>query len=174
MSELIENINNKKELLKHIILQIHKGEAPDQVRTRLKELLGSVPYDIVVEVEQELIQEGLPEEEVIKLCDIHSEVLEGSIDQSGARSIPPGHPADVFKKENVALTKLTEELLQQYNLVNKNKTEKKSISSRINKSTYDKLVSVSNKVSHRFYDRKVAYMVNKILLDWTKQEEANI
>lgn len=124
MSELIENINNKKELLKHIILQIHKGEAPDQVRTRLKELLGSVPYDIVVEVEQELIQEGLPEEEVIKLCDIHSEVLEGSIDQSGARSIPPGHPADVFKKENVALTKLTEELLQQYNLVNKNKTEK--------------------------------------------------
>ena len=58
--------------------------------------------------------------------------------------------------------------------MNKNKTEKKSISSRINKSTYDKLVSVSNKVSHRFYDRKVAYMVNKILLDWTKQEEANI
>ena len=58
--------------------------------------------------------------------------------------------------------------------MNKNKTEKKSISSRINKSTYDKLVSVSNKVSHRFYDRKVAYMVNKILLDWTKKEEANI
>ena len=58
--------------------------------------------------------------------------------------------------------------------MNKNKTEKKSISSRINKSTYDKLVSVSNKASHRFYDRKVAYMVNKILLDWTKKEEANI
>ena len=58
--------------------------------------------------------------------------------------------------------------------MNKNKTEKKSISSRINKSTYDKLVSVSNKVSHRFYDRKVAYMVNKILLDWTKKKEANI
>jgi hypothetical protein len=58
--------------------------------------------------------------------------------------------------------------------MNKNKIEKTSISSRINKSTYNKLVSVSKKASHRFYDRKVAYMVNKILLDWAKKEEANI
>ena len=54
------------------------------------------------------------------------------------------------------------------------KVLKKSISSRINKSTYDKLVSASKKANHRFYDRKVAYMVNKILLDWAKKEEANI
>jgi len=52
-----------------------------------------------------------------------------------------------------------------------NKTEKKSISSRINKSTYDKLVSASKKADHRFYDRKVAYMVNKILDDWADKEK---
>ena len=47
---------------------------------------------------------------------------------------------------------------------------KKSISSRIDKSTYDKLVKVSKVKGHRFFDRKVAYMVNKILEDWADKE----
>ncbi len=71
----MDNINpenaRKKELLKHMILQLHNGEAPDEVRGRLVELLKSIPYNEVVEVEQELINEGLPEEEVLQFCDIH-------------------------------------------------------------------------------------------------------
>ncbi len=102
--------NRKKELLKHMILQLHKGEAPDAVRGRLAELLQTIPYNEVVEVEQELINEGLPEEEVLKFCDIHTQVLEGHIDQSGARDIPSGHPVDTFKKENRELLKLTKTL----------------------------------------------------------------
>jgi thermostable 8-oxoguanine DNA glycosylase len=51
------------------------------------------------------------------------------------------------------------------------KVLKKSISSRINKSTYDKMVAASKKVGHRFYDRKVAYMVNKVLDDWADKEK---
>ena len=43
MSELIENAQRRKELLKHMILQLHKGEAPDQVRDQLVRLLGQVP-----------------------------------------------------------------------------------------------------------------------------------
>ncbi|MDZ7738464.1 MAG: hypothetical protein U5K32_05235 [Bacteroidales bacterium] len=37
---------------------------------------------------------------LLKLCDIHGEVLEGHIDLSNMKSIPEGHPVDVFKKEN--------------------------------------------------------------------------
>jgi DUF438 domain-containing protein len=110
MSEYINNSEKRKELLKHMILQLHKGEAPDLVRGRLVELLKSIPYDEVVEVEQELISEGLPVEEVLKLCDVHSMVLDGHIDLSGAKPVPPGHPVDTFKKENRELEKLTEEL----------------------------------------------------------------
>ena len=69
-----------------MILQLHNGEAPDLVKKRLAELLTSIPYDEVVEVEQELISEGLPVEEVLKLCDIHQLVLDGHIDQSGAKT----------------------------------------------------------------------------------------
>jgi len=103
MSEIINNSEKRKELLKHMILQLHSGEAPEQVRSSLMNLLRSIPYNEVVETEQELISEGLPVEEVLKLCDIHTAVLDGSIDTSGAKTVPPGHPADTFLQENRAL-----------------------------------------------------------------------
>jgi len=100
MSELINNPEQRKELLKHMILQLHEGIAPQEIRMRLAELMQKIPYGEVVEVEQELINEGLPETEVLRLCDIHTEALEGSIDLTGAKIVPPGHPVDTFQKEN--------------------------------------------------------------------------
>ena len=100
MSELINNSKHRKEKLKELILKLHQGENPMQVRTELINTLQQIPYGEVVEVEQELINEGLPETEVLKLCDIHGDVLEGHIDLSGAQTIPEGHPVDVFKNEN--------------------------------------------------------------------------
>lgn len=103
MSEMINNDRQRKELLKHMILQLHKGVAPEAVRQQLAELMGQVPYEDVVAVEQELIAEGLPTEEVLKLCDIHGAVLKGQIDHSGARTAPAGHPVHTFIQENRAL-----------------------------------------------------------------------
>ena len=70
-----------------------------------------------MEVEQELISEGLPVEEVLKLCDIHQMVLDGHIDQSGAKPVPEGHPVDTFKKENLELEKVINELEQLFDKV---------------------------------------------------------
>ncbi len=103
MSELINNAEKRRELLKHLILQLHKGEAPEQVKTQLKRILGQVPYNEVMLVEKELIEEGLPLTEVLKLCDIHSAVLKGDIDHSGAKTAPPGHPVHTFLNENRAI-----------------------------------------------------------------------
>lgn len=103
MSEYINNSSQRKEMLKHLILELHRGTAPEQVKKRLMEMLKAVPYNEVVEVEQELIAEGLPESEILKLCDIHAAVLDGSIDTSHAKNVPPGHPVDTFKQENRAL-----------------------------------------------------------------------
>lgn len=103
MSEILEHARRRKELLKHMILQLHEGEAPEVVRPQLVRLLGQVPYNEVVEVEQELISEGLPVEEVLRLCDVHTEALQGAISQADAKTAPPGHPVDVFRQENRAL-----------------------------------------------------------------------
>ncbi len=123
MSELLNNSSKRKELLKHLILQLHDNEAPEVVRKRLIEVLSSVPYNEVVEVEQELIAEGLPEEEILRLCDIHTAVLEGTIDVSGAKAVPAGHPVDTFKQENRALEEYIEKAKALFNEGNKLKDE---------------------------------------------------
>jgi len=110
MSELINNSQSRKELLKHMILQLHEGVAPEAVRARLVELMSKIPYGEVVEVEQELIAEGLPEAEVLRLCDIHSQALEGHIDLSGMKIVAPGHPVDTFRRENRELEKVVKDL----------------------------------------------------------------
>lgn len=106
MSELINNSSFRKTKLKELILRLHKGENPALVRSELLNTLQQIPYGEVVEVEQELISEGLPESEVLKLCDVHGEVLDGHIDQADAAEVPEGHPADVFRKENTELRKV--------------------------------------------------------------------
>ena len=103
MSELINNIEKRKQLLKHMILQLHDGKEPEVVRSQLIELLGQVPYGEVVEVEQELISEGLPQEDVIKLCDVHSKALKGVVSEDESELVPAGHPVHTFKQENRAL-----------------------------------------------------------------------
>lgn len=104
MSEYINNASRRKEELRELLLQIHNGEQADAVRDRLIERLRSIPYNEVVEVEQELINDKLlTEEEILSFCDLHTAVLDGSIDLEGAKPVPAGHPVDTFKKENSAI-----------------------------------------------------------------------
>jgi len=117
------DILKRKESLKHLILHLHKGEAPELVKKQLIETMKKVPYSIIVEVEQELINEGLPTEEVLKLCDIHTLVLEGNIDHSGSKTAPEGHPVHTFLMENEALLELIrqiEDIISQINSLNIN------------------------------------------------------
>jgi hypothetical protein len=110
MSELINNSFERKARLKELILMLHSGVPEHEVRAELLNSLSQIPYGEVVEVEQELISEGLPEEEVLRLCDAHSSVLSGKIDLSGSKTIPPGHPIDVMTNENQELLRLTAQI----------------------------------------------------------------
>jgi len=103
MSELIDNTQRKKELLKHLMLQVQEGTAAGPVKKQLARLMGEVPYEIVVEVEQELLGEGLSTEEILKFCDIHTKVLRGQIGGKELVESPPGHPIHTFQQENRSL-----------------------------------------------------------------------
>ncbi|MBP6230695.1 MAG: DUF438 domain-containing protein [Paludibacteraceae bacterium] len=107
MSELINNSLARKQKLKELLLKIHHGGSQESVRNELLLTLSEIPYGEVVEVEQELIAEGLPEEEILDLCDAHSSVLEGRVDLSALKPVPDGHPVDVFRKENEQITIVT-------------------------------------------------------------------
>ncbi len=107
MSEVIDNSRDRKMKLKELILKLHAGQGEAEVRQELLKSLATIPYGEVVEVEQELIGEGLPESEVLKLCDAHSAVLHGRVDLSGQKPVPAGHPVDVLRRENAELRKVT-------------------------------------------------------------------
>lgn len=109
MSELINNSAQRKDKLRGALLKLHAGGSVDAIREELIEALTNIPYNEVVEVEQEMINGNfLTEEEILEFCDLHTDILDGKIDVSGAKGIPAGHPIDTFKKENIALKEETE------------------------------------------------------------------
>ena len=109
MSEFINNSTQRKEKLRSLLLRVHAGENIDSIRQELIEALTGIPYNEVVEVEQEMIDDKvLTEDEILTFCDIHADILDGKIDQTGAKTIPAGHPIDTFQKENIALKSETE------------------------------------------------------------------
>lgn len=110
MSELINNSRNRIDELKKLILDLHSGNDVAETSEKLKQAMGNVPYGEVVQAEEELIKDGLEREEILKFCDLHSEALKGSLDTSHAKQIPEGHPVDIFKKENIELAKLIDQI----------------------------------------------------------------
>ena len=48
---------------------------------------------------------------------------------------------------------------------------KKTISSRINGPTYDKMRDAIEDPNHRFYDRTIGYIVKEVLDDWAQKEK---
>ncbi|MCU7490862.1 MAG: DUF438 domain-containing protein [Ignavibacteria bacterium] len=103
MSEIINNRQERLALLKSMILKINSGETPEAVKQEISSLLKEVPYEDVVTVEQELFSEGVDRDNMLELCDLHSDALKGIIDLSSSRKEPSGHPVHTFKRENQAL-----------------------------------------------------------------------
>jgi len=110
MSEIINNTTDRVQNLKKLILDLHNGVTVESTRAKLSELMANVPYSEVVRAEEELIAEGLPSDEILQHCDLHSEALKGKIDLSGQKPVEDGHPIHTFKLENKALTKVTDQL----------------------------------------------------------------
>jgi DUF438 domain-containing protein len=106
MSELIDNQAQRVKTLKHIIKHLHAGQAPEQVKHQMRELVCQTDYSEIVAMEQELIADGMPVEEVRSMCDLHSQVTRDIlVDIKPQRALLPGHPVDTFRRENEALQK---------------------------------------------------------------------
>ncbi|KLU65534.1 hemerythrin HHE cation binding domain protein [Desulfosporosinus acididurans] len=110
MSELIGNHQQRRETLKQIIRDIHQNKNPQELKERFRELLSDVGATEIAALEQELIQEGLPEKEIQSLCDVHVSVFEDSLDQQPKSQEQGGHPIQTFRKENHAIADVIQEL----------------------------------------------------------------
>lgn len=93
------------ETLKDIIRVLHRGGELDVQKRRFRELIKDVSPAEIAAMEQALIREGMPEEEVKRLCDVHVEVFKESLGEQPLPSAIPGHPLHTLMEENRALEK---------------------------------------------------------------------
>jgi uncharacterized protein len=91
------------EVLKDIIRELHKGGSLEEQKKRFAELIKDTSASEISEMEQKLIEEGLPEDEVKRLCDVHVQVFKESLESKPLPSAIPGHPLRTLMEENKAL-----------------------------------------------------------------------
>jgi hypothetical protein len=94
------------EILKDIIRELHKGESLEEQKKRFAALVKDTSPTEISEMEQKLIEEGMPEDEVKRLCDVHVQVFKESLETQPLPSAIPGHPLHTLMEENRALEKL--------------------------------------------------------------------
>jgi len=110
MSEHIDNHTQRKEALKRVIRQLHEGKTVSEVKDEFAALLSDVGAMDVAEIEQELIEEGMPETEIQRLCDVHVAVFRESLEGERKPDTVPGHPVYTFLAENAAAGRVLDAL----------------------------------------------------------------
>lgn len=115
MSEVINNREYRQKVLKELIGELHKGKTVEEVKPRFEKLIEGIDVTEITQMEQALIMEGMPVEEIQRLCDVHAAVFKGSIEEIHRPKKPedtPGHPIHTFKLENRAIEKLINDRVQ--------------------------------------------------------------
>ena len=85
MSELLGK--DRKEVLKDLIVSLHEGADPKGVKEEFREMLRDASPVEIARAEQELIREGMPREEIHRLCEVHLAVFKESLE--GQKPLAP-------------------------------------------------------------------------------------
>ena len=102
MSELLDNSRYRIETLKAIIKQLHDGADPESLKNEFGDLLAEVGATEIAAMENSLMAEGMAQEEIQRMCDVHAAVLGGG-GSCAPVEVPTGHPVETFTLENHAI-----------------------------------------------------------------------
>jgi DUF438 domain-containing protein len=105
----VTKAQDRKQVLKSFIKRLHEGADPEQIKAECREQIGDVPPAEMARVEDELVREGLPREELQKFCDIHLALLKESFDKEGPIA-PEGHPVRILMEEHKILLQFADDL----------------------------------------------------------------
>lgn len=120
MSEFINNQAYRQEQLKTLIKRLHDGATVEEVKADFDKLTKGISPIEITEMEQALVNEGMPVEEIQRLCDVHASVFKGSIEDIHAEDgftlndFDEGHPIHTLKKENRVIEDLIENKVLRY------------------------------------------------------------
>lgn len=86
--------------LKSIVRRLHDGATVDEVKAEFDALVAEVDSAEIAAMEQSLIADGMPVEEVQRLCDVHVSVFKDALESAERPAVPSGHPIDAYRREN--------------------------------------------------------------------------
>ena len=104
-----ELLGNKKKMLKELIEQLHAGVSPNEVKEKFTEVLKGIGAKEISQIEEQLIKEGMPSEEIHRLCDVHLAVFKESLEKQKVE-VPLGHPIYILLKEHEFVKGVIEEI----------------------------------------------------------------
>jgi len=110
MGERLGAGRGRKEAMKDIIRALHEGMTPQQAKERFLKEVGNVTSTEIAEMEQSLINEGLPTDEIKRFCNVHVLLFESALQAAPGKELSEAHPVHLFKLENRGIEKLTGEL----------------------------------------------------------------
>lgn len=114
MNERNDNRAGRVETMKSIIKRLHAGADPQEVKEELARLVRETDATEIAEMEEQIINEGIPVDEVRLMCDLHSQVLREITKNPQERAVLPGHPVDTFRVENFAIRNGAEKVRKIY------------------------------------------------------------
>ncbi len=98
---------DRKEMLKKLLLDIHKGVDVEVLKAQFKEAVGDISAFEIGKLEQQLIDEGfLDPKEISKLSDLHVEFFRDALDVKADYDSTPGHPIHTYLQENLKIANL--------------------------------------------------------------------
>lgn len=104
-----DSTDTKKEMLKEMIKQLHEGVSPQKVKEKFKQVLKDTSPEDIARIEQELVKEGMPREELQRLCEVHLAVF-GEQVQRQEPHVSIDHPIGILMEEHKILSKHAERL----------------------------------------------------------------
>ncbi len=100
----------KKKLVADIIRQLHQGLPVEKAKDRILKEVGRLSSAEITGIEQSLIDEGLPPEEIKRFCNVHALLFEHALEQSVATPDQPAHPVNALIRENRRIEEITARL----------------------------------------------------------------
>jgi len=107
--ERLTDPGERQAALKGIIKELHDGGDMEVLKQRFKDLIQGVEAPEIAKIEQELMNEGMPAEEIKRLCDVHVEIFKEALEEQDRPDPPVGHPIHTYMKENRASEKIMSE-----------------------------------------------------------------
>jgi PAS domain S-box-containing protein len=92
----------RKNELKKLIRSLHEGADLEAAKAKLKTILGGASSTEIARIEEELVAEGMPREEIHGLCEVHLSLFRDEIEKVKVEA-PEGHPVRILMEEHKIL-----------------------------------------------------------------------